>query len=382
MQNSKLIKIFLFFLFLIVFGQWVYSIGKILIHGTLFDFGYYIHAVQNYSKGLNPYFVENFAYPPPVLFIFYPLSRLPIFWSQIIWTFVSLSSLIFSLKYIFKVVDWKPTKNEILIIFSLSILSFPVRWTFGLGQINFLVLFFIVLTYYFSIKNKNVFAGICLGISVILKMTPLLLLFYFLIKRRFKIIIAALITIVSLLIFSGLIFGFDLVKEYLFVVIPRLFDPLTKHGYYNQAFSSLSAGLIFDKNILTSINFLFAGILLVIDFFVFRKKKKVDALDYSLAIITMLLVNGFSWQHHFVLLLFPFLVLVNFFLKFLKASPWRTWRILLLLALYVLVSFNFKNQDLLGKGIFATILLSHVFWGALLLWILIIFMIKNEKVLH
>lgn len=367
-------------MFILVFGQWIYSIGKILLGGSLFDFGYYIRAVQNYSKGLNPYFVENFAYPPPVLFIFYPLSRLPIFWSQIIWTFVSLSSLIFALKYIFKVVDWKPTKNEILIIFSLSILSFPVRWTFGLGQINFLFLFFIVLTYYFSIKNKNVFAGICLGISVILKMTPLLLLFYFLIKRRFKIIIAALITIVSLLIFSGLIFGFDLLKDYLFIVIPRLFDPLSKHGYYNQAFSSLSAGLIFDKNILTIVNFLFAGILVVIDFFIFRKKKKVDALDYSLAIITMLLVNGFSWQHHFALLLFPLLTLSKVSPCICKVRPCRG--ILILFISYLLVSFNFKNPDLLGKGIFATILLSHVFWGSLLLWILIVFSIKNEKLLH
>jgi len=362
----------LFFLLGII--QPFYSLSKILLYGKLFDFGYYLRAVGNLFSGINPYFAENFVYPPPVLFLFIPFYQLSFFWSQILWTLLSLICLIVAIKYSFKSLYWKPTKKQFLLIVPLVFLSFPVKWTFGLGQINHLVLLFLVLTYYFCQNKKDFWSGVCLGIAAILKLTPLFLLFYFLIKRKFKIVLVSAGTVVLLFLFFGGIFGFELMKDYLMTVIPRLFEPTTKHGYYNQAFSSLSAGFVSNAQSLNFLNFLFASMIIFFDTIIFKRIKNVNSLDYSLAISSMLLINGFSWQHHFSLLLFPFLVIFNYLTN--KKSQKLT---ILSFVAYGLVAFNIKHPELLGNSFLVKILLQHVFWGNLLLWFLLLMGIIRDQ---
>lgn len=363
---------FVFFLFGIF--QSFFSLSKILFSGILFDFGYFLRAAGNLSLGINPYFAENFVYPLPVVLLYLPLLRIPLYTSQIIWFFLSLIALLTAIYFSLKSIDWQPKTKHLLIIFPLIFLSFPVKWSFGLGQINFLVLLCLVFCFFFSQKKQDLPAGISLGLSIILKLSPLFFVLYFLIKKRFKIVFFSLVTVVVLFSLSGMLFGFNLIKDYFLIVLPKLFEATSKHGYYNQAFSSLSAGFFKDKNILTFLNFFFAAGITLADSYVFLKTKGVTAWDYSLGLCSILLINGFSWQHHFVLLIFVFLVIAhNFIFNSTKKIKWSFF-----FACYLLISFNFKKPDLLGEGVFAKILQAHVFWGDLLLWLFLFFTKKTK----
>src|SRR3989344_2907564 len=87
---------------------------------------------------------------------------------------------------------------------------------------------------------------------------------------------------------------------------------------------------------------------------VFRGRK-FPQLAFSLLIITSLLINKFSWQHHFVLLLPSY-----FFLYF---GTNRKWVRVLVAVSYILTAMNLKNP-----GAFHPILQFHVMYGAILLF--------------
>jgi len=84
-----------------------------------------------------------------------------------------------------------------------------------------------------------------------------------------------------------------------------------------------------------------------------------------------LIVNNFSWQHHFVFMIFPFLVTL-FYVQKIKINL----KLLFVLSVsYLLISFNLKNPNVVP-----VLLQSHVFYGAILLWILQVYLILKIPV--
>src|SRR4030042_312992 len=67
---------------------------KSVLKGILFDFGYFIRAAENLRNNINPYLAENFVYPPPVLFLYFPFLKIPLVPRQVIWFLLSLLALL------------------------------------------------------------------------------------------------------------------------------------------------------------------------------------------------------------------------------------------------------------------------------------------------
>ena len=95
------------------------------------------------------------------------------------------------------------------------------------------------------------------------------------------------------------------------------------------------------------------------------KNKQKDFLTTSLKFGTLitanLIVNTFSWQHHFVWLIVPFYASVFMCLKLKKKFLY----LLILFVSYFLISINFPNPEILP-----VIFQSHVFLGTLILFII------------
>ncbi len=184
MRMKKICFLVLVGFFLLGTIQPLYSLGKILFSGQLFDYNFtYLRAASAFLEGKNIYSFGDINYPSTALFIFIPLSFLPIYSGQIIFTLVSLICLVLSVIFITKSLNWKLNLNETLLIFPLIFLSFPSKWTLGLGQLNNLVLLFVVLNFYFFKKQKYWFSGFFLGWAMALKLIPGLLVIYFLLKK-------------------------------------------------------------------------------------------------------------------------------------------------------------------------------------------------------
>ncbi|HEY2290247.1 MAG TPA: glycosyltransferase 87 family protein [Thermoanaerobaculia bacterium] len=87
-------------------------------------------------------------------------------------------------------------KSEAAFVFA-AIALFAVNFheTLLMGQINLLVLLLIVLSLHFARTGRETLGGVFLGIAALLKITPLLLLVWFVARGRFKVLASCLVTI-------------------------------------------------------------------------------------------------------------------------------------------------------------------------------------------
>ena len=148
------------------------SLTKIL-SGRTPDFEVLWYAAKDLPIGDNPYLNPNIftgvGYPPNSLLYYLPLTYLSLNSAQSFFTILSLTSLvlvvILSIKIAFEKVEWK----TLLIALTLVLLSFPTKFTFGMGQNNIIALLFLLLSFYLSQKDKRVLAGLILGVVISLK---------------------------------------------------------------------------------------------------------------------------------------------------------------------------------------------------------------------
>lgn len=374
-MGKKLVKTALIIFFLVGTIQPLYSLSKILLYGGLFDLGFYRQAGQLFLSGKSIYSLGNMGYPPTSLFIFIPVAFLPVFSGQIIWSIFSFSCLLVSFIFSVKSLNLKLSKNDILLLSPLTLMAFPVKWTFGLGQINNFILLLLVLAFFFFKKGKERMSGVILGLAISFKITPVYLLLFFLTQRKFKVILAAVLTGITAFAISGFTFGFGLIKEYFFLVVPRFIGPSGKYTYYNQALSGFIARLVNGANYVTILTTAISLLLFLISVYRLLKQRNSASLSYSLIISLSLIINSYlSWQHHFVWLLFPFLTAFSY----VKNRKSLVLKVLLIIS-YLLVATNIKQPNLLSSGLFGKILLSHVFLGNLLLWGILIFLINDKR---
>ena len=112
-------------------------------------------------------------------------------------------------------------------------------------------------------------------------------------------------------LFAGIFFGFDLISQYFTKVLPQVLSQPGKEIYYNQAFSGFISRLGISGGLLIFFVQLFALIILLVTLFVIFKRKQCKSLGYGLIISATLLISPVSWQHHFVWLLFPYILLCH-----------------------------------------------------------------------
>jgi alpha-1,2-mannosyltransferase len=378
MEKDRLVKYLLALFFILSLSQVFYSLGKILLYGRLLDFAvYYMPSVKAAWQGSSIYdgsigFALN--YPPMVLLPLLPLVILPIFWGQIAWTALSIIALLLATLFSIKSLKLKLKKTNYLWLLPLVFLSFPTKYNLGMGQINAFILLLIVLAFYWLGRKKDSLAGISLGLATSFKIVPGFMAIYLLINKKFKALLVMGLTVIVSVVLTGLVFGYGTVSEYFLMRVPRLLQATPEAIYYNQAFSGLAARLWENMTFSVLAIRIFA---LLVGFMTLKaivRSKKQKALVWALLMTTVLLINSFSWQHHFVWLLFPYLAVLR------ELQQRKNWQLSGLTILsYFWVAVNLKTRYLLTGYWFTPFVLSHVFLGALLLWWIIVFLLSWRK---
>jgi hypothetical protein len=146
-----------------------------------------------------------------------------------------------------------------------------------------------------------------------------------------------------------------------------------KTDYYNQSLTGLVGRSLprslFSKALIDLVSLIFILISCLV-VFKSRKNKALVNMEFGLLITLNLIVNNFSWQHHFVFLIFPFLATL-FYIQKLK----NKFRFLFLILIsYILISFNLKDPHAVP-----VLLQSHVLYGAILLWALEVYLIWKDS---
>lgn len=350
---------------------------KVLVSNNYPDFNTQYYVPHLVFSGIDPFSSNKYlftpqVYPPTSLFFFMPFSLINFEIAAHIYTIGSIISLLFSLFILSRIFKTEFFGKTNLILMTFVMIFFPVKFTLGMGQVNNYILLFLTLGLFFISRNKEIYSGIFFGLAIVIKFFPLLALPYFLIIKKTGILIGIFITFL-LSIFLVLFFVPMEVTINFFKIFPDLVSSW-KLDYYNQSLGGfigrifgVNSASVLIKNFM-SLLFILITLIIVVNY---KSKNMWGQLHIIGIIINLnLIINTFSWQHHFVWMIIPFYS-TFYFVLYNNLSKINYW---VLLFSYILIAGNISNPLSLP-----ILFQSHVFYGAVLLFILQIRLLDKSR---
>jgi len=387
----------------------VVALGVVLFLSTLWrgavnpdqsDFTTYYYATKGalslpfkhpYSN-LSPLF--PFFYPPGALVFFRPLNLLPYSAAVFVWALVSFAAFAAGLFLLFKSLEkigWGFSRGQRALLFLALSLFYPLKFTILAGQANTIIFFCLVAAFYFYLREQDHLAGLSLAIGTILKISPALLLVYFLTKRRWKIFLwgAFFVALFSLGAELGVWWDQSINWYYLRRVVHHTTDQGGAHwrdqsllsflrlfqrffdGIYSRFFESFLGSKLSGVRFYSLVNYALVGLAtLPLLWFSFRSPSKERAgrchfLEYSLLVLLGVGGTGLCWFHQYTILLLPLLVGLAAALH-LRSGAFRAVILGLLAAIYLVWAVNLEPY-LSQQGYEPRVLTSVMFYGAVAL---------------
>ena len=334
-----------------------YSIFRI-ISNTAPDFSVYYGVAKNALEGRgiygDPKLFTGYGYPPYSVLPYLPFALLSYGVSQTLFTLLSFISLVASVFLSFGLFAPKAKFETKMIATAIAFLMFPTLFTLGMGQSNLIVLLLVLL----SLKFRS---GVLMGLSWIIKPQLMILGLLFFLRKQWKLLINALVVVLFAAIVTGTFFGWQWYGHYLNAELPRLMEFTGREIYYNQGLEAFVSrhGLGFDIATIAKIIFLVIAIVVV------RKRTLEEAVLVWLSLILLLL--PLSWQHHFVFLIPAFIYLWDR----------KKRKMLLWVALFIIGSNIAERRS--GSIAFAPLVLSHVFLGNLLVFLMLVTVRRKKR---
>ena len=266
-------------------------------------------------------------------------------------------------------------------LFALATLYPPMLFTVNIGQGNIYIFLALVTMVWCLHRNHKVTAGIAIGLAMVWKMHLSLFLLYFLVTRRWTTALSAIITVLSLVVFSLVTLGIEPWDIYLHDVFPTTLGGMAYIANQSLAgvvarFFTTDAQLLFTDALIKSsslslLSKAFSGLLIgITSWQVFKSRRHTTAaLQASAVILCLLLASPVAFIHHFVWCYLPIVVLWSSLLcDDSKVSVYQAVP-LTLGTLMLFLPWTTFFQLFLGHNGWPRILACNTFMGAFLLWL-------------
>ncbi|MCF6131630.1 glycosyltransferase family 87 protein [Flavobacterium wongokense] len=296
--------------------------GKLLSEGTFNTQVYFPYQFNKAISGLGYQNIfANYAPNTPFLALFFlPFSLLSIVVSKLVFNCISIGLFATSIYRLFSFYRINPKLALLIPILFLV----PIKNNLLFGQVYFL-LFFLLAEGWLAYEKENCKAmAFFWSLAILLKVFPLLLLVFLLFKKQGKALLYIFGFCFSLLGISIFFTGIDCWKFYLAEVLPKASDGEIATAFepnYQSVFMFLKQLLVFDliENPKAFFNYpvLFSALMLAfkigiltLGFFVSKWRYNVF-FAFSFWVLAMILLSPYGSTYTFILLLFPFLVLMK-----------------------------------------------------------------------
>jgi hypothetical protein len=302
------------------------------------------HQVVELGQGKNIWNSYFFPNPPIVPILMSPLVALPPLAGALGWFLLKVVLVTIAMRLCFRMAEGEGAKftwwaQGLVILLSLR----PILSDLQHGNNNIIILFLVVCTLSAWRKGHDILAGLALGLAITYKVTPALLLPYFIYKGSWRTGAATLLGIaVFMLVVPSIVLGPSFNLECLsawwrHILSPFLVRDVIGQQEVNQSMVAVLTRLITDSpppdihkynGVLFKLNFLELSmkqasmiakglsIAMVAGLAVLcrtKTKRRDDPRllgEFALVVLTMLFVSERSWKHHFVTLLLPYTYLV------------------------------------------------------------------------
>ncbi|MCP4807078.1 MAG: DUF2029 domain-containing protein [Proteobacteria bacterium] len=303
-------------------------------HGR--DFASYHYAVQVAVDGGDPYdkaalagtasaegtrrAVHPFFYPPPFLLTMAWVAPLSLADAYQAWFWVDS---LFLLAALLALWWWRP-RWETLVVGAVMLGSFtPLVNNHVMGQANLPVVALVAWGVVLSLRGRPIPGGVLVGIACMLKMSPGLLVAWWLVRREWTPAVAACVTAVVLSLLTLPLAGPDVQLRFYTDVLPSLgageYNGLTVpiDLFGNHSIPNLYAqiwpagtGLSEPARLAGSLT----NLALVVGVFagVWRTRDELGALSaLGALVVVMLLVPAYTYEHHTVFVLIPWVAVAG-----------------------------------------------------------------------
>lgn len=353
-----------------------YSLFSLLKISTTFepDFSIFYSSAKDVLSGISPYhdkaLFTAFNYPLATTIFFIPLALLTFTTAQIVFSFLNFASLFIAVYLSVRLVVKKVRVYYFLFVLSLALLAFPTKFSLGMGQANIITFTFLLTGIYYLRNKKQKSSLIFFIIAFLFKPVLAFISLVFLFEKKWRYFFILFFFITSSILFIPVIAN-QLQANSIFLQLISHQTFLGREVYYNQGllgFISRITPIISARIIFNSMG------TLIILFIVLKKVKSLSFVQkVSLLLTALLLIDPLSWQHHFVFLLLPFLVVWQAVQKKNKLAYY-----FLFVCAYLLVMWNIKNPQIFTHFT-SPLLLSHQFYAALILFYLQLKPVYNTK---
>jgi hypothetical protein len=319
-----------------------YAAGERLLRGDL-D----LYQIDSVRRAL------TFRYAPFIALLFVPFALLPLPAGAFLWFLLKVGALgiipLLALKLSGSEQDAgtdAPTNvpaPPALKVFGLSFLlagGYIVE-EFRIGNAHFLTLFLVVLSFYLIQRGRTLLPSLLLAAAIAAKITPILFLFYYGLKKKYTVCGLTLLALLVMLLFPALPFGWETNVKWLSdwgrSVSSRLEEPVN-HSLRGFLFRYLT-GNEFENPKYPKVNLLdLSGSAITILWLVLSLSllfllgrivlkggggNRTALLECALVLTAVLLLSPHATRIYFSSLFFPYCALV-ILLNGMPESPWRT----------------------------------------------------------
>ena len=194
------------------------------------DFTVYVAAGRAVLENHDIYLAENargwrYVYPPPFAILLAPLARMPLGAGALLWYLLTVAAIGGSVAMSAALLGASPLRSKPQIVYGLPLLGLASLLISGMlrSQASPFMYFFMVAAFYFHLKNRPAAAGFSLACAVLLKVFPLVLLAYFVLRRQWRAVLATagalvLLGIVLPSLYWGWQFNLDQIARWIDVV--------------------------------------------------------------------------------------------------------------------------------------------------------------------
>lgn len=330
--GKKLKKRDLFVILLVAVGGFLF--GQLILKSftklILSDFHVYYYITKVVMKyEMHPYAnytpIYPYYFPPASLLLLWPLTTIPFYIAKIIFTVINSFLLILSVYLINKMLIGKINYHFWLMISS-SLLFYPLRFTFSDGQFNVVMLAIYTVGLYALYKNGVVLGGLGLGLGVITKISPAIILVYGILRKKFNLIMVAGTVVILMSLGAEYFVKKDINYYYAKFIVKDVSNQSSGLDSTDQSILSFIKRITKIKNIDVSpmkkslLSYSVIGVFgisfFIIDFKTKRSKYTLF-IDYFILTIVGVIGTGLAWYHQYTALLLPLLgTSILIFIKF------------------------------------------------------------------
>lgn len=291
--------------------------GVLLVHRLSLPVG----ADSDFSA----FYYAKQPYPPLIYLLFIPFTWLSLQSAYLLWSFFSIAVYLLLLLCVIRTLKLQMAFHGLVLLVGILLTWFPFHVHISLGQVSIFLTFCMVSGWVFLRRGQEVWCGLLWGLACALKLFPGLLLFYLLLRKRWRGALA-----MSVATIAGVLVPLIALPE---IPITYFLDAISKNSSYyipypiNVSLHGVVSRLFLDNHWLQPIVSSPALVLVLrvglslamgvwLGWQLLRLPSNVrdDGFAFAYTCIAMILLSPISWTHIFPLLFLPLGLLLRAFL--------------------------------------------------------------------